>query len=167
MTSCNLPYIVDDASLPASLPTVEEIESAVEILSDTTGRKVVGVGDHFVVKYGVQVDLLEGETMLFLGQSTTVPVPRIYALFRSPDQRNNYIIMERIRGPNLESEWSKMDQASKETVSLKLRLIFGEMRKLETPGGCCSVGHRGLPDGLFWTNNPSNPFLGHLIQRQI
>jgi hypothetical protein len=152
--------MVDDACLPARLPTVEEIESATEIFSDTTGRKVVGVGDHFVVKYGVQVDLLEGETMLFLGQETTVPVPRIYALFRSADQRSNYIVMERIKGSTLASEWSKMDQASKETVSSKVRPIFEEMRRLETPGGYCSVGHRGLPDGLFWTDNPSNPFSG-------
>ncbi|XP_014550174.1 hypothetical protein COCVIDRAFT_32009 [Bipolaris victoriae FI3] len=68
--------------------------------------------------------------------------------------------MERIKGSNLESEWPKMDQALKEAVSSKLRSIFEEMRKIETPGGYYSVSYRGLPDGLFWTNNPSNPFSG-------
>jgi hypothetical protein len=150
MMACNLLYMVDDANLPAKLPTVKEIESATEIFSDIAGRKVVGVGDHFVVKYGIQVNLLEGETQFFLRQATTVPVPRICALFRNADQSNSYIIMERFKGSSLESEWSKMDQASKETVSSKLQPIFEEMRKLETPGGYCSVGHRGLPDGLFW-----------------
>ncbi|USP78756.1 hypothetical protein yc1106_06030 [Curvularia clavata] len=153
-------YIADGASLPATLPTVEEIESATEILSRTAGRKVVGVGEHFVVKYGKQVDLLEGETQLFLEQETNVPVPRIYALFQSADQKDSYIVMERIKGSSLASEWPKMNQASKETVSSKLRSIFEEMRKIETPGGYCSVGHRGLPDGLFWTNDPSHPFSG-------
>lgn len=160
MTICNIPYIVDDASLPAPLPTVQEIESETELLNMTAGCKVVRVGDHFVVKYGEQVDLLEGETMLFLEQSTTVPVPRVYALFRDMDRQKSYIVMERIRGPTLQSAWSKMDDASKEIVSSKLRLILEDMRKLKTPGGYCSVGHRGLPDGLFWTSDPSNPFSG-------
>lgn len=34
------------------------------------------------------------------------------------------------------------------------------MRKLANPRRYCSVGHRGLSDGLFWTNKPSNPFSG-------
>lgn len=160
MASCKLPYTADDASLPASIPTVEEIESATEIFSDTTGRKVVGVGSHFVVKYGVQVDKLEGETTLFLEKSTRIPVPRIYALFQSPNKNITYNIMERIRGPSLGSAWSKIDQMSKEAISYKLRIILNDMRELESPGGYCSVGRQGLPDGLFWTANPSNPFAG-------
>lgn len=71
----NLPYTADEATLPATLPTVEEIESATEILSGTTGCKVVGVGPHFIVKYGRQVDKTEGETMIFLQQSTSTRVP--------------------------------------------------------------------------------------------
>lgn len=74
---CELPYTADIASLPGCLPTIEEIESATDILSVTTGRKVVGVGSHFLVKYGVHVDILEGETMLFLERSTPIPVPRV------------------------------------------------------------------------------------------
>ncbi|CAO2649269.1 Nn.00g066540.m01.CDS01 [Neocucurbitaria sp. VM-36] len=162
--SCKLPYIADKTSLPANLPTVDEIECATEILSNTTGRKVVGVGIHFFVKYGVQVDLLEGETMLFL-QSTNVPVPRIYALFQRPMTKDSsynitYIIMERIQGSALSPEWPKMDSASKEAVSHHLRKIFEDMRKLGSPGGYCSVGHGGLPDDIFWTGDPSNPLVG-------
>jgi hypothetical protein len=160
MTSCSLPYFADDQSLPATIPTVHEIESAIDIFSDTTGRKVVGVGTHFVIKYGVQVDPLEGKTMLFLGQSTLVPVPRIYAMFQNSAQDTTYIVMERIQGSSLELEWPQMDSATKEAVAFQLRNIFGEMRKLDSPGGYCSVGHQGLPDGLFWTDNPLKPFAG-------
>jgi hypothetical protein len=84
MASFNLPYFADEASLPAILPTVEEIESATEILNErmsAASGSVVGVGEHFIVKYGAFVNLQEGETMLFLKQSTTVPIPRIYALY--------------------------------------------------------------------------------------
>ena len=31
------------------------------------------------------------------------------------------------------------------------------MRKLKTPGGYCRIGHRGLPEGTFYTADPSNP----------
>jgi hypothetical protein len=164
MPYCNLPYVAEEASLPASVPTEQEIESATEILSVTTGRKVVIVGDHFVVKYGVRVDLLEGERMLFLTQSTNILVPRIYAMFQSWEEGKHnpksYIFMERIRGCGLDSAWPKMDEQQKEAVSLKLRDIFEEMRKLESPGGYCSVGHCGLPDDLFWTDDPSQPYAG-------
>lgn len=160
MASCSLPYVADNRSLPATLPTVYEIESAKEIFSDTTGCKVVGVGTHFVVKYGVQVDPLEGKTMLFLAQSTLVPVPRVYAIFQNSARDNTYIVMERIKGSSLDLEWPRMDSASKEAVAFQLRNVFAEMRKLASPGGYCGVGRRGLPDGLFWTDDPSNPFAG-------
>jgi hypothetical protein len=54
-----------------------------ERMSAASGR-VVGVGEHFIVKYGALVNLQEGKTMLFLKQSTTVPTPCIYALYQKP-----------------------------------------------------------------------------------
>ncbi|KAF2495314.1 hypothetical protein BU16DRAFT_527182 [Lophium mytilinum] len=166
MASFSLPYFADEGSLPAILPTIEEIKSATEILNErmsVVSGKVVGVGDHFVVKYGAFVNLQEGETMLFLKQSTTIPVPRVYALYQrlGPDKYTySYIVMERIRGPTLGSIWSKMDPAAKEGVSSNLRLHFEEMRKLQSPGGYCSFGHRGLPDGLFNLEDGSQLFNG-------
>jgi hypothetical protein len=75
MSHYNLPYFADPVSLPGKLPSREDIESDGHLLSKTAGRKIVSVGKHFVVKYGMQVDLLEGENMLFLQQNTLVPVP--------------------------------------------------------------------------------------------
>lgn len=162
MTLFNLPYTADEATLPSALPTIDEIESATEVLNRTIGRKVVVVGEHYVVKYGLQVNPLEGETLLFLGGSTQVPVPRIYALFQRPheDTWKTYIVMERITGPCLQSEWAKMSQETKQRVCSRLQEIFKDMRKLKTPGGYCSVGSGGLPDNIFWTNDPTQPFAG-------
>lgn len=56
MTSFDLPYYADPATLPAALPKVEEIHSAGDILGDRLSRKIVGIGDHFVVKYGFGVN---------------------------------------------------------------------------------------------------------------
>lgn len=156
----SLPYFADTETLPDALPTVHHIECAKEILSDTTGRKVVGVGTHFVVKYGVQVDPIEGQTMLYIAQSTKVPIPRIYSIFQTSATDTTYIVMERIQGTSLDLEWSRMSSASKEAVASCLQTIFDEMRKLPSPGGYCSVGRQGLLDGLFWTDDPANPYAG-------
>ncbi|KAF2793677.1 kinase-like protein [Melanomma pulvis-pyrius CBS 109.77] len=158
MASYSLPYYANPATIPAKLPTIEEIGAAQEILSDKLATKVVAIGDHFVVKYGPQLDLLEGETMLFLQNCSSVPVPRTYALFSNNEIK--YIVMERIKGQDLSLIWAKLDNAAKETLAIKLRSIFTEMRQLTSPGGYCSVGHRGLLDGIFWMSDPSHTFAG-------
>jgi hypothetical protein len=103
MATYTPPYYADPATIPANLPTIDEIGAAQDILKDTTARKVAAIGDHFVVKYGPQVDLLEGETMLFLQNSSSIPVPRVCALFQSPDNTVKSIIMEHIHGQDLSS----------------------------------------------------------------
>ncbi|KAF2874599.1 hypothetical protein BDV95DRAFT_627222 [Massariosphaeria phaeospora] len=150
MSSYSLPYYADPATIPAQLPTSEEIAAAHKILSDKSATKVVAIGDHFVVKYGPQVDLLEGETMLFLQDCSSV----------HSNNEIKFIVMERIKGQDLSLIWAKLDHAAKEKLAMKLRTIFAELRQLTSPGGYCSVGRRGLPDGIFWTNDPLRPFAG-------
>jgi hypothetical protein len=160
MSSYSIPYIADKADLPADLPTVEEIETATEVFVDSWQGKVVGVGIHFVVKYGPRINLLEGESMLFLARSVSFPVPQVYALFQNPPKTVTYIIMERISGSTLASAWPLMDQASKQAVTLQLRSQIEEMRKLPSPGGYCSVGHRELLADPHLIGSPSNPLFG-------
>lgn len=154
MLSTALSYSADAATLPAALPTISEIHSSEDVLLEDRRRKVVGVGECFVVKYGYGVSLLEGESMRFVRQSTSVPVPALYASFQVTEptyarSKKTYLIMERIRGESLESLWSKLDEDAKKTIVLKLQLFFDEMRKLESPGGYCAVGGRGLPDDIL------------------
>ncbi|KAL9618510.1 MAG: hypothetical protein Q9160_006766 [Pyrenula sp. 1 TL-2023] len=156
MVLAHIPYAADAASLPAPLPTTTEIHSSEDVLVERTRCKVVGVGEHFVVKYGFGVSLLEGESMRFVRESTSVPVPALYASFQIPEPKNasykkTYLIMERIRGVTLESLWLKLDESAKKAIVSKLQLFFDELRKLESPGGYCALGGRGLPDYVFWT----------------
>ena len=53
-----------------------------------------------------------------------------------------------------------MDVATKDAVATQLRNTFRDMRKLSSPGGYCGVDNGGLPDGIFWTSDPSKPFAG-------
>ena len=77
-TPIKLPYYAND--VPAPLPTNAKIEAASEISLAYGGRRIVEIGDHFVVKFGLGVDLIEGENMLFVKENTNINVSRVYAL---------------------------------------------------------------------------------------
>ena len=154
MFSITLPYYVDPKDLPCRLPTKEEIESSKDILSDQTARIVVGVGPHFVVKYGISIDPTEGENMLFVQQNTFITVPRLYALYTDVSDHKTYIVMERISGDSLDSLWPQMSEAEKLIVSGRLRKSMDQLRSLPAPGGRYgSLSNRGLMDWVFWTGN--------------
>lgn len=74
------PYFGDD--LPAPLPTQEQINNADQILVEVGGRKVVRVGEHYVVKYGEATEELEVEaaTMIFLRNTTCINLPKVYTV---------------------------------------------------------------------------------------
>lgn len=92
--------------------------------------------------------------MIFLQKETSVPVPRVYALFKAVNKQNHmvkYIVMERITSRTLVEEWPNLDQPAKAAITSTLRSSLEHMRNLKSLGGFCSIGHRGLLDGLFWT----------------
>ncbi|KAH7317409.1 phosphotransferase enzyme family protein [Rhexocercosporidium sp. MPI-PUGE-AT-0058] len=116
----SLPFYETSERLAAPLPTLEE----------TTGRRIVRVGHHFLVKYSLNVNLIEGENMLFVGHSSNVPLPQVYAVYTDKATGFNYI---------------------KAAVSDKLRDIIGQLRTLPCPGDFGSFGNRALQDSMFWT----------------
>jgi hypothetical protein len=59
-----LPYFSGD--LPGPLPTQEQMENADQILAEVGGRRVVRVGEHYVIKYGEGAEEVEAATMIFL-----------------------------------------------------------------------------------------------------
>ncbi|KAK1762845.1 hypothetical protein QBC33DRAFT_563446 [Phialemonium atrogriseum] len=105
-----LPYFAPPDRLPAPLPTVAEI-MAVTPPPELFPRKhpVVRVGKHVMVKYGRGVRLQEGENMLFVQQSSNVPVPTLYALFHDEETGNNSIVQEYIPGQNMFRYWDTLD----------------------------------------------------------
>lgn len=128
-----LPYFAPAHLLPAPLPTVAEILASERHLS-TLGAMVVVVGDHFVVKYGGAVHLQEGENMLFVRQSTSIPVPTVYALFNDQETGMNFIVQEYISGKPLSSLWSSFGRPEKEALALQLRRHMAELRSIPSPG---------------------------------
>ena len=100
-TKIRLPYFAADT--PCALPSDAEIDEAPDILNYHRDKRLVVVGQYYVVKYGSDIDLLEGENMLFASEHTGVRVPRVYALYTiTPEsgKASHYIVMERIHGQN-------------------------------------------------------------------
>jgi Phosphotransferase enzyme family len=153
MEQIPIPYFASSKDLPADLPSTDAIESATEIFLEQTARKVVGIGPHFIVKYGLAICLEEGRTMVFLKNNTAVPVPQIYALFNSDANGKSYVIMERARGESLDTVWDSMNDVQKEKVASQLRSVLVELRSLPTPGGYCSLGVKPLRDHIFYTGD--------------
>ncbi|OOQ87431.1 hypothetical protein PEBR_17453 [Penicillium brasilianum] len=154
-TTMNTPFDIPfyAADLPHPLPTSAEIENAPDIFLDYGERRVVAVGQLFVVKFGLGVNLIEGENMLFVQGSTDVPVPRVYALYSDPNTRRNYIVMERIIGRTLLSAWPQFTTPEKQLIVGELRRYFDELRHLPPPKYFGSFGNRPLQMGYFGPRN--------------
>lgn len=66
--------------------------------------------------------------MLFIRLATTVPVPRVYAIYTATEipvstkksMESNYIVMERLKGNTLLSEWELLTPPEKERISASI-----------------------------------------------
>ncbi|KAJ0163616.1 hypothetical protein CTA2_2710 [Colletotrichum tanaceti] len=95
-----LPFFATSDLLPAPLPTPGAIAASQDVLQDYSGRRVVRVGMHFVVKYGAAVNLTEGENMLFIKQFSKISTPAVYAIYslqpKGDKSPTNYVVTENI-----------------------------------------------------------------------
>lgn len=88
--------------------------------------------------------------MLFIQQRTHVPVPRVFALYRESDERS-FIVMERIHGHTLDEIWHTFDDRKKMMIAIQLKGYIGQLRRVESPNGYCSLDDKPLLDEIFWT----------------
>jgi hypothetical protein len=143
MDAIQIPYYAHPKELPSALPTMDAIKSSKEVLCEQSARKVVGLGSYFVAKYGLQVDLEEGLSMIFIKNTTSILVPTVYALFKDFASNENYIIMERIQGSRLDSIWTSLDDAHKRVIAFQIKAHFTKLRKLPSP--MATVASAGSP----------------------
>lgn len=79
----------------------------------------------------------------------SVPVPKVYALFKDVECNKSYIIMGRITGEALDSIWASLDRTQKRAVALQTRACVNELRKLHPPDAYCSLDGKPLRDPIF------------------
>jgi len=164
-TLLRLPYFRNPEELPAPLPTTSEILASNDIIKGIEAwatRKVVGVGEHFIVKYSPSNDQIEGENLLFLERNNLRGfAPRLYAMWKEADG-TIFLVMERIRGDTLESLWPTLQESDKDRILAKTRAILIQIRATPHRGFFGSVNKSHMPHHLFyWPNYPahiSGPF---------
>ncbi|KAI9640217.1 hypothetical protein NHQ30_011455 [Ciborinia camelliae] len=162
MATITLPYFVPSHELPQPLPSTQEIHDATDRYNENGVHTLVRIGP-YMIKYGPEVNVIEGENMLFVSRETTVPVPRVYALYTVPEispltgrqEDSNYIIMEYIESKTLHDEWSLLSVQQRNRISAQLRKYMDELRALPSPGYYGSIGKRGLLDCIFWSGTSS------------
>ncbi|GKZ64880.1 hypothetical protein AnigIFM50267_007034 [Aspergillus niger] len=156
---------------PTPLPTINEIRACTNVLWEARGSKVVAVNDNIVVKYGVRVEIWEGQALIYLGQCVPeVPAPRLYAMHCESDEV--FLVMQRIHGVPLNSLWSSLAPSEKDDIITKLQQVFDTMRKAECPwpdffGGLDGANVAMIMrdfSGLFPMNLPSLRALSGTIE---
>ena len=153
-SACQLPFFAPESRLPSSLPSPQDIEHFAVVLHEQTGRRVVRFGDCFVIKYGLNVSLTEGENMLFVRQTQSEAIPEVFALFsvlNREDRPVNYIIMEHIVGERLDTIWPRLDQTEKDRTAHALRLSLDTVRNIPAQGYFGCIGRRPFEESMFWT----------------
>lgn len=63
------------------------------------------------MKFGRNVRPIEANNMLYVAKHTTIPVPRVYAIYQRKENKKTitYILMEYIPGKSLVDLWCDID----------------------------------------------------------
>ncbi|KAK3301546.1 uncharacterized protein B0H64DRAFT_383960 [Chaetomium fimeti] len=163
-TQHDLPYL-DIESLPdgVELPTVEEILATPrQRVSTDTGAPIYRVGKHFAVKYGscdelgFHISFHEGENMLFVQESTNIPIPKLYAMFHDEETGLNFIVQEFIPGHQLGEIWNGLDRAQRQAIALQIRRNMDELRSIPSPGYYGGIRRQPIRDCHFITDRVSH-----------
>ena len=145
------------------LPNVAEIEAATELISTPdTSAKVVRVNEHFAVKMGHNVTLIEAENMRFLAANSKVPVPKVYAAFKDPGTNKTYIVMQYLPGDTLQKILPSLAPPEKAIICKMIKDAITELRSIPPSDYFGMLNRQPYLDGVFWTEglNPkiSGPF---------
>ena len=150
--------------LPAEpLPSPEDIEQSPHVIKELCARCTCRVGHSFVVKWGTDVEPIEGHNLQFVREHTNISVPRLFAIYqrpRSPTRMITYILMECIPGDSLENLWSTLADSEKKDIIGQLRKAMSSLRQIPHQGYFGSIGNSKLRDDIFDTFEPMQKLNG-------
>ncbi|KAF2193626.1 kinase-like protein [Zopfia rhizophila CBS 207.26] len=114
--------------------TNEDIAQAVILRgSQDSHRKVVKVGSNMVAKLRLDPEAAEAESMTFIRNHTTIPVPRVLNTYEEEGYR--YILMEFVEGELLEKIWGKLSSSERSVILNELKDYICQMRQIKCPNG--------------------------------
>jgi aminoglycoside phosphotransferase len=113
-----------------TLPTPAEVEASTDVIFDFPlgGRRVVGLDNNIVVKYGRNIDLDEAKSTSFVAQNTSLPVPRILGTYTY--ESKNYIFMTRMKGIPLSECLHSLSIKDYDIIAEEMKIYLTELRAL-------------------------------------
>ena len=85
----------------------------------------------YCVKTGPFTTLAEANAMQFVRQNTSIPVPTVYCAFIYKGR--TYIVMERVHGEPLGTQWIYLAEQSKARILSHLKKMIEELRAIKPP----------------------------------
>jgi hypothetical protein len=81
-----------------------------------------------VVKSGENTRFAEGNTMKFVRQHTSIPVPEVYNIYKDENSGSVRTVMEYINGTQLEKAWTRITDSEEKSIIQQGRGYFKELR---------------------------------------
>lgn len=128
--NCNVHFM--GSALPEELPTLNEIKHKFSGL-EMHDVKAVQWSEKYMIKQKISL-VMEGWTMLYLREMTSIPIPTVYAILTNKTANRDIIIMEYIPNESLQVTWPTLKIEEKEDVANQLTGYFAELRTLPAPG---------------------------------
>ncbi|KAF5660621.1 kinase-like domain-containing protein [Fusarium circinatum] len=117
--------------------------------------RIVLVSSKLCIKATAFTTLTEANTMQFVANNTSIPVPKVYCSFKHKGRV--YILMERIKGRDLSQNWTQRSEKSQARILAQLKTLITELRDVPPPDGVGVANIDGgpifdqrLPDKSFW-----------------
>ena len=160
MSTEDLPPIggLDINDIP--IPTIEEIEKKGQRHQHPSGTPNITI---YKLKYLIKKSqegrherlLKEIENMEFVAKHTTVPVPKVLAVLKADDGITTYLVMSYIPALTVQENWSKLNHAEKEEVTLELGKHLRQLHSLRPVSPAMFSGCHGgpLPYDLYCIPN--------------
>jgi len=147
------------------LPNPQDVHESTDIISSIpgTGRRVVGLPNDIVVKYGSNVDLDEAKSISFVVKNISIPVPMVRGSYEHDSMK--YIFLTRLTGTPLSECLHSMSSDEYDIISQEMGALLSELRALRVEEfECCSyigsVGFGEVKDKMLRAGrNERGPFL--------
>ncbi|KAF2859662.1 hypothetical protein K470DRAFT_218770, partial [Piedraia hortae CBS 480.64] len=110
---------------------------------------IARLNGNLVAKYGVQVCLVEAETMRYVADNSDVPVPRVHGIRTDPATRENFIIMDFVPGMRLYSLLLRLTQSEKDDIARRIMDALTKLRNSPEPGYLDSTGRHAVTHGML------------------
>ena len=101
------------------------------LFRSSLGFRTRRIGLNTFLKAGRRIDITEAETMRYIANNTSIPVPKVQRVWRQDEV--TYITMDIVDGVELHCAWHGMSDKTKRRVVEQLKGYLDQLRALKPP----------------------------------